>query len=261
MSIALIVGQLTLMFIDRNAGLPSGFESGSGQWNLSNVMNDVVNLGVPILGILLASRLPRNAIGWLLLTAAVLLGIGGFAASYALHAIVAVPGSLPLPLPFAWISNWIGLISLGILCFLFLLFPTGHVLGPRWRWAARYVVVVFGLGSITFMTFATIGWSHPFRNDGGSYPAIGVTLFGSVLVALGLSVACVVVRYRRSVGDERLQLKWFAAGAAVVLLTQIAGFGSTTPTLVLVLPSLAFIFLFVTIGIAILKYRLYDIDS
>jgi hypothetical protein len=78
---------------------------------------------------------------------------------------------------------------------------------------------------------------------------------------MAVSVASVVVRYRRSVGDERLQLKWFTTGAVLVLATFIPGFfTSITPPLVLVLQSVAFVFLASAIAIAVLKYRLYEID-
>ena len=94
-SIALILAQLVVMFIDRNAALPDTQTSTSAAWNFANVLNDVVNIAATGFGILLASRQPRNPIGWLFLAAGFALGVSGFGTSYGLHALVVDPGSLP----------------------------------------------------------------------------------------------------------------------------------------------------------------------
>jgi hypothetical protein len=75
-SILLMVGGLLIMFVDRNASLPSDV---GGVWSLAAVLDVVVNLGVPILGIVVSSRRPQNPIGWLLLAAGIVLGIANFA--------------------------------------------------------------------------------------------------------------------------------------------------------------------------------------
>src|SRR5438132_8447099 len=134
-SIALMSGALVLMFIDRHAALPA---SSSGQWTFSNVLNEVVNLAVPTIGIVLASRRPENRIGWLFLVAGFSLGLSEFGMSYGLHALVADPGSLLAGRAFAWVG-WVTFIALGVLAFLFLLFPTGHLRSPRGRPVARVV--------------------------------------------------------------------------------------------------------------------------
>jgi signal transduction histidine kinase len=83
--------------------------------------------------------------------------------------------------------------------------------------------------------------------------------FVLIAAALAVSVTAVVVRFARSAGEERLQLKWFAAAAVLVAATLIAGLVTNTPA-TYVLSNLAFLCLWVAIGIAVLKYRLYDID-
>ena len=144
------------MFIDRNAALPTTQTSTSAVWNFANVLNNVVNIAATGFGILLASRQPRNPIGWLFLAAGFALGVSGFGTAYGLHALVADPGSLPAGRAAAWLSNWTGLIPLGVLCFLFLLFPTGHLRSTRWRPAAWFVAGAFTLVTAFFLVFSTM---------------------------------------------------------------------------------------------------------
>jgi signal transduction histidine kinase len=264
MSIALMVGALFLMFVDRNAVLPAA--GSSQQWNFSNVLNSLVNILVPVLGILLASRRPDNRIGWLFLGAGFTLSLSTCATAYGLHALVVDPGSLPAGRAAAWIGNSFGVIPLGVLAFLFLLFPTGHVRSRRWLPVAWYVGVAFVFVTGTSVVFATQSWTTPYTqpSSGGlvGFLAFAVCLLGG----LGAAFVAVVVRFRRSVGDERLQLKWFVTGAALVFASFLASFFTTSsdsvspPALVSVLQSLAFIFLWTAIAIAVMKYRLYDID-
>ncbi len=258
-SIALMVGALALMFIDRHAALPAVISGGS--WNFSNVLSAAVNIAVPTIGIILASRRPENTIGWLFLGAGLTLGLGAFGLSYGAHALVASPGSLPAGRLFAWV-NWIGIVPLGVLMFLFLLFPTGHVRSPRWRPVAWFIGGAFALLTTLALISSTEAWNHPYRQSlsSGLIGLLFVLLFVAPLV---LALAAVVVRFRGSVGEERLQLKWFATAAALLVATFIASFfssSSSLPPVISVLQSLAFVFLYTAIGIAVLKYRLYEID-
>jgi signal transduction histidine kinase len=262
-SIAMIVGTIVLMFIDRHAAIPSGGNSSSAVWNFSNVLNDVVNAAVPVLGIVLATRRPGNPIGWLFLAAGFMIGLSSFGTSYSIHALVVDPGSLPAGNLLAWFSNWTAFAPLAALAFLFLLFPNGHLPSRRWRPVAWFVAGVFSLDTLFFLLFSTMTWSNPYGRSSNNSPG----LFWFIIIILPLfcaiagSVAAVVVRFRGSTGEERLQLKWFATGAVAVGCTLIASFGSqVTPPLVQVLQSLAFVFLYIAIGIAVLKYRLYEID-
>ena len=259
-SIALMLGELAVMFIDRNAALPTTDTTTSAAWNFANVLNDVVNIAATGFGILLASRQPRNPIGWLFLAAGFILGVSGFGTSYALHALVVDPGSLPAGRAAAWMSNWTGFIPLGVLCFLFLLFPTGHLRSARWRPAAWFVGGAFTLIRL-ILVVSTMTWSHPYRPPAsdGSGVHWWVILPLLFVAALAVSLAAVVVRFRGSSGEERLQLKWFATGAAAVVAALIPTFESSAPAF-LVLQSLAFLFLFTAVAVAVLKYRLYDID-
>ena len=254
-SVALGACALALGYVDRHR-VPAGLTA----WDFSNVFGGVANLAVPVVGYVLASRRPRNRVGWLLLVASLALGLGGFASAYGLHALVADPGSLPAGRAFAWLSNWIWVIPVAILALLFLLFPTGRLRSRRWRPAAWFVGGAFTFTGVVLLVHAARIWPDPF---GSASQAEDPLLLAAVLIllvaALVVSVVAVVVRFARSRGEERLQLKWFAAAAVLVVATFIASM-VTDSVVAAVLSNLAFLCLWVAVGIAVLKYRLYDID-
>ena len=253
-SIALIIGAMVLSYVDRHASLPAGSDS----WDSSYAFGEVVNIAVPVVGLVLASRRSANRIGWLFVIAGAALGLGDFCTAYGLHALHAAPGSFPAGQAAAWLANWLWVIPIAALSFLFLLFPTGTMRSPRWRPAAWFVGGVFTLMAIGALVTATIIWAHPFSRSGDA-AAVVVAIVIFLPAALVVSVAAVIVRFAKSSGDERLQLKWFAAAAAVVVITQAATMVSDS-VVTTVLSNLAFLCLYVTIGIAVLKYRLYGID-
>ncbi len=260
-SILLMLASLVVLFIDRHAKLPND----ATRWSASNVINMVVNLAVPSIGIVLATKRRDNRLGWLFLVAGAALGIEFFADLYSQHALEADPGSLPLGNLFAWVSNWIWAVPFAMLVYLLLLFPTGALPSRRWRPAAWAMtggfVAIVGLA----MGYATAAWSFPFgpAPNRGLSVAIGhfLTIVGTIVVPLTIATAFValVVRYRRSVGQERLQMKWFVTAAALVAVTFPLSATINTP-LVDLLSNLALLFLWVAIVVAVTKYRLYEID-
>jgi signal transduction histidine kinase len=254
-SVALIIAGLALAYVDRHS-LPAG----ENTWNFPDVFGQVVNLAVPVVGFVLTSRRPANRIGWVFLVAGLGQGLSVFSLQYALHALVAAPGSLPVGRAFAWLSNWLWVIPFAMLAFLFLLFPTGRLHSRRWRPAAWFVGAVFAVTLVDIAARATRIWQDPFSSfTEAETPAELTVLLILIVAALVISVAAVVVRYARSAGDERLQLKWFAAAALLVVATTIPT-SLTTLAALSVLQNLAFLCLWVAIGIAVLKYRLYEID-
>jgi signal transduction histidine kinase len=256
LSVALLAGTLLLAYLDRHR-VPADLTI----WNFSDILDTATNLAVPVVGFVLASRRPANRVGWVFLVAGLGLGLGSFARAYGLHALVAAPGSWPAGRAAAWLANWIWVIPIAMLAFLFLLFPTGQLRSRRWRPAAWFVGGAFTFTTVYMLVNATGSWSHPFSFPGEQTQNLLVLLTTVILLvaALVVSVAAVVVRFARSSGDERLQLKWFAAAALLVVVTFIPSF--LTPWVAAaVLSSLAFLCLWVAIGIAVLKYRLYEID-
>ncbi len=258
-SVALISAGIALAYVDRQL-VPASLTG----WTFSNISGQVVDVAVPVTGFVLASRRPENRIGWLFLVAGLGLSLSGFSGQYALHALIVDRGSLPAGRLFAWLSNWVWAIPVYMLAFLFLLFPTGRLRSRRWRPAAWFVGGAFALTAAGDLVIATHFWAHPFALSGPVSPAGLAGLFlvmATVLVsaALLVSVAALVVRFAKSAGEERLQLKWCAA-AALVLAVVFAGSIWVNVAAVNVLQSLALLCLWTAIAIAVLKYRLYEID-
>ncbi len=263
LSIALMIASLVIMFVDRHVVLPQVSDS----WTFSNVFDVVVSIGVPVIGLIIASRRWENRLGWLLLAAGLALGVVTFSRAYALHSLVADPGSLPAGRAFAWLSNWMWTIPISLLPFLLLLFPTGRLPAGRWRPVAWFCGTVLVLLTASALVVATTNWTRPFADvtSIGSSPIAGAAIVAFLFSAFALPVALLLSfvalwrRFSRSRGDERLQLKWFVTAAAFVAVTFILSFFTST-VIGQVLFDLALVFLYAAIGIAILKYRLYEID-
>jgi signal transduction histidine kinase len=263
-SIALEIGTLVLMFGYRHAPLPATVSA--YRWDFSRVLVEVVVIGLPMIGIVLASKRPENRIGWLFLAAALMNGLEDFGVSYGIRALVVAPGFLPAGRALAWMGSWITGIPLGLLAFFFLLFPTGNLPSPRWRPAAWFVAGSFALLVATELVFSTRSWKDPFRASSlGASPIVPLLLV-VLAVSFVISLAAPAVRFRGSSGDERLQLKWFVTATALVFVVLLGyiPLGSCSscspPAVISVLAGLAFLFLWTAIGIAVLKYRLYEID-
>ena len=226
-------------------------------------------------GALIASRHQSNPIGWIFLAGAIGSGFQELANQYAIWAVLAHDPPLPLGTVAAWFPAWIWLPATSTAMFLLLLFPNGHLPSRRWR-----IALWIGLAGTAISTF---GFAfipgptenfHPVRNPFGfgSKETMGaIAAVGQFLYGLGiiLSAAALFLRFRRSRGDEREQLKWLASSGAFLSLSFVTSFvgqglfGSRTgqvtfPVAILVIAG--FITLPIATGIAILKYRLYDID-
>jgi hypothetical protein len=221
-------------------------------------------------GALVASRRPENPIGWLFCSGAFIWILGELALEYGVYALITAPGALPAGAWMAWFGGWArGVGWFLIVVFLLLLFPTGRLPSRRWR------LVLWGaVGYVGFFTLAV--WLSPesqdfrlafVRNPLGleleiMNPFVEI-LYLTLPLLLLVSGMAVIVRFRRSTGDERQQIKWFAyaVGVMVVLFTlwlslELAGLVSVT-SLAFTVPLTG---LPIAAGIAILKYRLYDID-
>jgi len=228
-------------------------------WNISDAFGEVVNLAIPVAGFVLASRRPANRVGWLFLVAGLALGLNAFSQQYGLHALIAAPGSLPAGRALAWLSNWTWVIAFAMLAFVFLLFPTGRLRSRRWLPAAWFVGGALTLTSAVVAVYSARFWSRPFSSPAQAVTPVVAAVAILVCAVLVVSVAAVVVRFARSSGEERLQLKWFAAAALLVVATFILSVVIDS-VLTSALSNVAFLCLWVAVAIAVLKYRLYDID-
>ena len=261
-SLVFMVVTLVLMFVDRGADLPANV----GTWGPNDVFDVIVTLGVPILGIVIVNKQPKNAIGWIFLVVGGVLAVQLFGQAYALHTLLADPGSLPAGRAVAWVSNLVWPIPIAALVLLFLLFPTGHPVAPRWRIVGWITVAMLAILLAGAVIIATATWPHPFTDvldvQGGALVdatkvAIWIAALGEI-VALFLALVSVVIRYRRSTGVERLQLKWFVSAAVVTAVLFTLSFFDVPGVAVLV--SISLLGLWAAIGIAMVKHNLYDID-
>ena len=248
---------MILAYVDRHL-VPAGMTG----WDVSDVFGDVVNMALPVMGFVLASRRPGNRIGWLALAAGLTLGLKSFADQYWQHALVAAPGSGPAGPAALWVSTWIWPIALALVAFSFLLFPTGRLPSQRWRPAAWFAGTVFALSTAALMAGAARGWADPSASLSQLVsPPVLAAMAICLLAALVVSGAAIVVRFARSAGEERLQLKWFAAAAVLVVATFIAVILTNSDSVAaVILNNLALLCLDVAIAVAVLKYRLYEID-
>jgi signal transduction histidine kinase len=220
-----------------------------------------------LVGALIASRFPANPIGWIFCAVGLLQALQVGSYEYAVHAIIEEPGSLPLGGLAAWVATWSWIPSLGLLTtYLFLLFPNGHPPSPRWRWVGWAGGI--GLGSVLVASMVGNALATPssplFEEPVGYPPLIGALLvlgFGTLLMASIGSVASLVVRFRRSSGEMRQQLNWMAYAAAFALTAIAVQFVPVGwPSWFQLLVGLGLLAVPVASGVAILKYRLYDID-
>ncbi len=249
--------------------------------SIIDLLVSVPFLAFPVVGALIASRRPHNPIGWICLAVGflwMLLGLFDFYSVYGL----AKPGSVPFPVVIYALVEWLWLPTVGLLAiYLVLLFPDGRLPSRRWRplaWLSGAVIALLGVDSVLAPGPLTDleGVRNPFGLEGAPW------LVDAEIVLLLLFVACIlasavslILRYRHSGGEVRQQIKWIAlAGLFVGLLLStvlgliivsevMRGSGGPTP---LWLQGLLFVMLLsfagvpVAIGVAVLKYRLYDID-
>jgi len=222
-------------------------------------------------GALIASRRPRNSIGWLFVSIGFLAGIQNFVEEYAVYAVLTVPGSLPGGTLAAWIFAWVWVPgTLSTLSLLPLLFPTGQLISRGWRPVAWLALAFMGLfAAVTALTPGPLENFAHLDNPLGiralsPLRGTGVTnILPSILLMIAISGLCwasLAVRYRRSVGNERAQLKWFlfAVSLTVVVapLGMLAVGGIWGPLLFIG----AILGIPISVGVAILRHRLYTID-
>ena len=232
----------------------------------------LVLLTYPTVGAVIATRQPGNAIGWLFCAVGVPFALTSFCYAYATYDLVTAPGSLPGGEIAAWLSSWVQFPPLfGAPALLFLLFPDGRLLGPRWRGAVWLTVLAMvGFAAAPALRpgpmpdAAVKGTVNPVGIDGAGplLDTVAAAAGASALLALLLATVSLVLRFRRSRGVERLQIKWFAFAAALFVLACAFGFFVFSQNDVVF--GLVIVGTFAAIplaaGLAILRYRLYDIE-
>jgi hypothetical protein len=238
------------------------------------------NLCIPALslstvGALIASRRTGNPIGWLFCASGLLFGVQAFAGEYAFYALVVARSALPAGVVSWWLASWVWVATTQLVLFLFLLFPDGRLPSPRWRIVAWLIacgilldVASFALVPGPLIESGTHGLA-PVQNPFGFRSAVrfldSVRIVSNPLLAVLVlaPIATLFLRFRRSTGEERQQIKWVIY--AVAVLTLAITIVSIWPVLDgsiigTVLFLAGFLAIPTSFGIAIFKYRLYDID-
>jgi hypothetical protein len=268
--------------------LPRPAREGGGAWStVGDALIFVTFLAFPIVGALTASRRPRNPIGWICLSVGLLwmlLIVGGEYAAYGL----AVAGSVPFPVTvYALTYAWLWVPAVGLLgTYMFLLFPDGRLPSGRWRSLAWLAGVVIALESVVvFLTPGPLdgleGAPNPFGLEGLPWlEVLGWIVLPLLPLCMLASAASLVLRFRRSGGEVRQQIKWIAFAASFMGSLYLLMMGASVISVLIAAPGtpsdpgtqtlwgalledvmiLSFTAIPVAIGFAILRYRLYDID-
>jgi Na+-transporting NADH:ubiquinone oxidoreductase subunit NqrE len=235
--------------------------------------NTVLAISFSIIGAIIASRLPANPLGWLYCAAACIIAVAYLSAEYAIYALLARPDSLPAGEALAWLASWTWIPSIGCIVLSLLLFPNGELPSSRWRWLVWLSVLVTIAGAVwvalspgAIVNLGSI--RNPLGIEGlpsGNKPVqtiMPALLFVAAVSTLGL-------RLRRTRGIERQQIKWpaftavVAAGGSVLYDTAISeAIGLRWLEWAGYVVVIAAIVSFpISIGIAIVRYRLYEIDT
>src|SRR5215211_7342066 len=229
----------------------------------------MVAVGYSTVGAIVASRLPHSPIGWLFCAIAFIFGVAHFTAEYATYSLLAPSRSLPGGEAFAWLNSWVWVGGLGLVVFLDLLFPDGRLPSARWRWFARFTAVVLLPAAILAALSPGLILSSTLHNplgvEGLPNASKEIEAFMYALVAVGAS--SMLWRLRHAGTIQRQQIEWFAYATAVAISgvilknTVYPAVGVTWVWWVgLILTTVGVVSSPVAMGIAIFRYRLYQID-
>jgi hypothetical protein len=226
-------------------------------------------VGYSTVGAVAASYRPANPVGWVLCAIGLSWGVAHFTSEYATYALLAAPGSLPAAEVAAWIYSWVWVPGLGFIVFLPLLFPSGRLPSPRWRTFAWLSVLLVAVGTIMAAFSPAPGVGLSIRNPFGmeSLPNLNEQLQALMFALIFVAAASLVARLHHARGIERQQIKWVAYAGAL-------GAGASLPTYTVLeavdlrwLHMVGYVSALVgilgvptAVGIAILRYRLYEID-
>jgi len=267
--LTMVVAVVAIVFGLRTQHVQNSSWSSTGI--LPNLGFMVALLAFTVVGVVVATRQPRNAIGWLMLEiglAAVLsAAVDGYSA-YALYVNPDLPGAEVIVSATQWL--WIPSFAIAM-TFLLLLFPDGHLPSPRWRWFARVTAVDLILLSLAIVLSPgpIDGWPgvrNVFAIEGAQFLLLGFVWFPIAVIA---SAASLIIRLRRSRGAERAQIKWLVTAATIVascyafilVVSLLTSDGSASWVQFLQnLTIVMFGLLPAAIGFSVLRYRLFDID-
>jgi hypothetical protein len=278
LSLILCVAAIGLYLATRSLHPPSSWGTGGDSAVLIFV---VPFLTFPLVGALIASNRPKNPIGWICLAVGIFWMLANLSSSYGMYGLrVASPGSVPFPAAIGSVGEWMWAPAVGLGICLILLFPDGRLPSRRWRllaWlsGAAIFLVSAGFALSPGPMEGLLGIRNPFGLE--EYPWIADAAQGVILLlflCILASAASLVLRFLRSGGEEREQIKWLAFAASILGLVGFSSFvipGIIVPdatgganrlweNLLEDAVTLSFAGVPVAVGVAVLKYRLYDIE-
>jgi hypothetical protein len=221
-----------------------------------------------LVGAVVAAGAPRNSIGWLLLVIGVCGGALGVSSAL-VEIEIASPGSVPAASGIAWLSMSLGFVVLLTIPALLQRFPSGLLPSPRWRWANAVTAAAFLSWSAVSFAPGPLDEHPEFENPLGipgfnevssALEPISVVLFVTMLL---VALSSIVVRFRRADGVERLQIKWVASAIALTIALWLAAFVSSyddSDSLMWTLWIFSLCTVPLSIGVAVRRYRLYELD-
>jgi hypothetical protein len=283
LSMVMFVASVALYILIRSGPVPSNLIAGR---TLIDPLTSVPALAFPVIGALIASRRPHNPIGWICLADGFLWMFLSVIDYYGVYGL-AKPGSVPLPVVIYALGQWLWVPTFGLLSiYLVLLFPDGRLPSRKWRPLAWFSGVVIVLVSVTQGLIP-----GPLPDFGGVRNPFGLeeqpwiedvsnAIFAPFLLCILASVVSLVLRYRRSGGEVREQIKWIAFAVSFLGLMFVSvmaislihfffapemweGAAQAPPfwlTLLFYVMLLSFVGVPIAVGFAVLKYRLYNID-
>jgi hypothetical protein len=230
------------------------------------VLMTLLIVAASVVGALVATRQPANPIGWILCGFSLFMGLAVLATGYA--QVAPDDGARGLGRIATWFSNWSFAALTALAVFVLLLFPDGRLPSPRWRavaWCGGVAATLLAVGTALYPGPMTDypDVTNPFGVEGPLVHAL--LLAGEILTvpALVLAVASVVVRYRRAGETARQQIKWLAVAGVFTACSSLVGAAVAVlgpPAVGYTLILLGMLAIPIAIGLAILRYRLYDVD-
>ena len=278
LSVVMFVGSAALWVLAHSTHVPRSLDA---DLTTGSLLGQALFLVFPLVGALIASRRPENPIGWLCLVDGLLWTTTDMLDYHSLY-VMASPGSVPFPVVLAGVNHWLWVPTVGLLgTYVFLLFPDGRLPSKRWRplaWLSGVVIASESLGLM--LSPGPLDMPRGIRNPFGLEAAPWVAVAASAILPLLplcmlASALSLVMRYRRSRGDVRQQIKWIAFAASLVALTYLIAivalfihpseiwFAAGLPLWLDLIEYAALLSITavpIAIGFAVLKYRLYDID-
>jgi hypothetical protein len=265
LAVAMLAGGISLALVARPFGAQLTYESQADPFSV--IVSLVTLLTFSVVGAIIASRQPRNAIGWIFCSIGLVVSLNSLTGGYAEYRLAgdSAPGNLAETA--AWVSTWTWILLVYVpTSFMLLLFPDGRPPSPRWRpvaWCAAFGIIGFVAG-YALQPGPLEDYPQIVNPYGLDSPIVTLGVAGALLGAASMvaSAVSLIVRMRRAGSEQRQQIKWLAYGGAVAVGTVFAGgvisIWNTNVSIAVI--GFGLLGLPIFTGIAIVKHRLYDID-